>query len=492
MKKVLCVLLAAVIACSAVSCSQTSEENNGSDPTVYSTESGGENIEDETRLHDSVPEMDLGGDSVVFLVQPNDSNGYWGQFEFYTEEMNGVVLNDAIFNRNNTINDRFNITIEQITDTSWVSMMNNSIAAGMDEYDIVPLLISQAGSSAAGGVLHDFNDLEYIDFDKPWWDPVLNDCISVAGKKCVAFGAITLMDKEATYIMMFNKDVTADYSLGNLYDLFREDKWTFDKEMELCETVTRDIDGNGIYTFDDCVGLVTDDGATYQAIFYSAGCGYFEKDENDVPFFSVDMDKAVTTAEMIFKVVEADSTMMASKLSSQGIGNPWSDQGLNGMFKQGRALFYGISLTVMSKMRDMDSDFGVLPYPKINENQQEYQSFLHTIGDSLCVPITVADPVALSAVIEAMCCESMYTTLPAYYDVTVTNKTVRDAESAEILDYIFDHRHLDLSEVYNWGNLYNMMNNVRGANNFASTLQKFEKMANREMEKTLEQFKNGN
>jgi hypothetical protein len=177
--------------------------------------------------------------------------------------------------------------------------------------------------------------------------------------------------------------------------------------------------------------------------------------------------------------------MLAQTLISQGITNPWSDAGINGMFKQGRALLYAISLTVMSKMRDMDSDFGVLPYPKLDETQEEYTSFVYQTADCICVPITCTDPERTSAILEALCCESANLVMPAYYDVTITDKTTRDEKSREMLDYIFDHRTIDPMQLFDWGGMNAMLYTIKSADTFASSLEKREKSALRAMEKTF-------
>ena len=206
-----------------------------------------------------------------------------------------------------------------------------------------------------------------------------------------------------------------------------------------------------------------------------------------MPEFSIDMDRSVRAIEKIHELRASDSVMLDTTLSEQGISNPWSDQGLNGMFKEGRALFYGISLTVMSKMRDMDSDFGVIPYPKLDESDAQYTSYVAgDLADCIAVPVTASDPERTSAIIEALCCESANIVMPAYYDVTITFKTARDEQTKEMLDYIFDHRTLDICQLFDWGGIHSALKTVPSADNFASVMKKKEKAAIRAMEKTYE------
>ncbi len=487
MKTIVSLMLVLIIVLSG--CMQTADSDKSIAETDASSDSINDNANSEsTRLENNVPDEDYEGHEFMFLTAPHDANGYWGHIEFYAEEINAVPLNDAIYERNAKIEDQFNIVISEEKDSSWISKFNKAVASGEDVYDCVPLTIHTAATAAVDGKLLDFSKLEYINLDEPWWDPVLNDKFTIANKLFFAIGDMTLIDKEATYIMMFNKDVVRNYNVEDLYQIVHDGKWTMSKLSEISSSITVDMDGNGKFTFDDTVGIVTDDGATLQAMFYTCGGEFFSKDSDDLPVYSLNLDHASSVIEKIQYIYTSQDTMLAQTLQKQGISNPWSDAGINGMFKQGRALFYGISLTVMNKMRDMNSDFGVIPYPKFSEDQKDYISFVYATADTICVPITSTDPVRTSVILESLCYESMYSVMPAYYDVTITNKTMRDEESAVMLDYIFDHRTMDLSQIYNWGNLYGLLASVKSSDGFVSSLKKVENSIINSMEKTIDKF----
>ena len=50
----------------------------------------------------------------------------------------------------------------------------------------------------------------------------------------------------------------------------------------------------------------------------------------------------------------------------------------------------------------------------------------------------------------------MYTLTPAYYDITLQGKAVRDEESADMLDIIFASRIFDLGNMYQLGDVFNV------------------------------------
>lgn len=77
-----------------------------------------------------------------------------------------------------------------------------------------------------------------------------------------------------------------------------------------------------------------------------------------------------------------------------------------------------------------------------------------------------------------MCYESRDTVRHAYFDVTITNKTIRDEESAEMLDLIFSTRIYDLGFIFNWGSMGYLLESVYpDAGTFISKYEKAEAKA---------------
>jgi hypothetical protein len=95
----------------------------------------------------------------------------------------------------------------------------------------------------------------------------------------------------------------------------------------------------------------------------------------------------------------------------------------------------------------METDFGILPYPKLTETQPNYYSRIEG-ASAATVPIT-ADGAGLertSVILEAMASASLREVIPAYYDVVLSVRAARDVESSEMLDIIFASRIFDLGD----------------------------------------------
>ena len=96
----------------------------------------------------------------------------------------------------------------------------------------------------------------------------------------------------------------------------------------------------------------------------------------------------------------------------------------------------------------MDTDFGILPMPKLNEQQPHHISegaYPHV----MTIPATTSDLERTGIILEALCAESRITTLSTYLDTMLVNQVLsRDEESGEMLDIIFSNRLYDMGKLF--------------------------------------------
>ena len=127
------------------------------------------------------------------------------------------------------------------------------------------------------------------------------------------------------------------------------------------------------------------------------------------------------------------------------------------MFKGGYSLFIFGGLWLVSDYRDSEVDFGILPAPKYNEEQDTYYStYSYSNCTAYSVPITATDLEMIGDVMQALAVISKYTLTPAYYDVALEGKFLRDDESKDMIDLVLATRNYDLGSIFNWGNSFDM------------------------------------
>lgn len=158
-------------------------------------------------------------------------------------------------------------------------------------------------------------------------------------------------------------------------------------------------------------------------------------------------------------------------------------------FSEGRVLFNVAGLVRVTVFRSMETDFGILPMPKLDKDQKEYNSIVSlSNANSISIP-TTADAERSGAVIEALSAESYYTLTPAYYDTVLKTKAARDEVSSDMLDIIFANRIFDVATMYDWGGIISAINNLKNEDKLTSTVDSKLKSAETSLEKTITAYK---
>ena len=143
------------------------------------------------------------------------------------------------------------------------------------------------------------------------------------------------------------------------------------------------------------------------------------------------------------------------------------------IFMDERALFYVEAASYLRALNGgMEGEYGVLPIPKYDENQEKYTTWRHYIGSTLSMPISIdsKDLYEVANVLELYAILSQKYVRPAYYDTMLTTRNVRDEESSEILDIIFENRIYDMAMYFDslgFANLFS--NSVVAVDTFASS-----------------------
>jgi hypothetical protein len=441
------------------------------------------------RIWPNIPDEDWEGRNFHVLGRTSDRPQFVS-FEIYSDGETGEVVNDAVYSRNRSIEEKYSVEITQNLVTDPAGELNKTISAGDDVYDLALLVQNTITPIAQTGGLYDLYSLPYIDFDKPWWNAELNSRISIGGKLFFTTSDFMLVDKQRTFILFMNRDMIRNYSLDNVYDLTREGLWTIDKMHTMCKTVSSDLDGDGVYTDLDQYGAGFEK-YTFYVLTVASGNFIAGKDKEDVPTISINTPRTISTIDKILSIT-SDKTIMyfVEDYDGKVSYDFWGMSEM--MFYDGRILFisdFPQTLKLMSANATID--YGIVPYPKYDEIQPKY--YTCTAQASLItIPITAGAPEFTAFMLEALSAYSRYTSLPAYYEVSCKNKYTYDTDSAEMLDYIFDGIVYDLGALYNWGGLLDILSSTipsSGTNSFSSLYASVESSAIAALEKTISEYR---
>lgn len=99
------------------------------------------------------------------------------------------------------------------------------------------------------------------------------------------------------------------------------------------------------------------------------------------------------------------------------------------IFTSGRSLFHNATLQYIERYRKLELDFGILPNPKFSEDSEDYYHYVHPLGTVYEIPLyNGAMPDSTGIISEALAFESYELLRPAFYEINVKSKYLRDDE----------------------------------------------------------------
>ncbi|MCI8387297.1 MAG: hypothetical protein HFE63_02380 [Clostridiales bacterium] len=395
---------------------------------------------------DSLPDdLNFGGKEIHILMRGGD---YDSRTELYSEELNGDVINDAVYERNRAVQERLNVTLDFImTDetrhTSNINLIKQSIIADSDDYNLIADSVTYNMQLSMEGLFTDLNTLNYLDFDKPWWNKSFLETTEFNGKNYAVLGDISQTMISGAFCMFFNKSMFEEVypDEQSLYQTVLDGEWTLDKLISYCTPLYADLNGDTAANEGDRFGHFFTNAKTLGADSFVGGCGIeaVVKEKDGTFSYGATNERAVSFFEKMKKLLFEDNNTCRLANNNEQI----MDTMING-----QTMFTTWMLTGVNYLRDMKDDYGIIPMPKLDENQQSYKGYMHDGSSSFVIPITEDDPDTVAAVLEAMCAESYRSVTPAYFGTAIKGKYIRDDESSQMLDMIVEGAYLDLGYIY--------------------------------------------
>jgi len=450
--KFIAMILLIVLCFTFISCAEKKADTKSNDPNSGNVSdvksNAGEADENPAGEQYPYPEYDFKGAVINFLARKDDWAGGSQDFDDITvEEINGEVLNDAVYNRTRKVEEKYNVQIKVTPVKDPNSTIQKSIKAGDDTYQVIqekPVFMS--ATLAPQNYLLDLQTVTSMNLDASWYNQNAIKDLSINKKTTVLAGDMTVSDKLGVEMFVFNKKLVGQYALENLYNTVNDGKWTLDKLYELMMQTAVDLNGDGKMTLkDDQWGFMCEDYSGW-ALSVGSGNRLADLDENGIPYMTLLNEKNINDYEKIKKI-------LYEKEGRIGSGEP---EEFITVFVENRVLFQNLVLSQVTAIRGMDDDFGIIPLPKQDENQKDYITTISPwVSRFIAIPSTCREFEMVGAVIDAMSRESTNTVMPAYYDNLLNQKIARDEESIDMLKLIFSSVVYDIGSVFNWGDIWN-------------------------------------
>ncbi len=442
--------------------------------------------------------MDLDGRTINFLTYCMSSISYSASVDIFPEEESTAAIDDALFRRNNNIFEKYNckfdnsdIEYDQIND-----FVLSLYQSGDTTYDIMDVGMATAVSLGIEGLITPIENVPNIDTTRSYWYNNVMDETSIGHHTFFAIGDINWHSWDTTFVIYFNKRIADDmklndivsskYGSDSLYDLVKDGKWSYDKFFEIIRGIYTD-NGNSKYDEDDLFGLSTSCDSV-EAFLSGVQIAFVTKDKEDSLELTVN-SKFYDFFPSLNDILNSNCTFFDDRpqyLSRWG-------EASNTVFKAGHSLFYpNTMMSGLASLRDMEDDYGILPFPKYSEEQEKYSSFNHFTNNScICFPRIMKDAGISGMIAEDMGFFSSLYIQSGYFEKTLDGKLSRDPEDEEMLDIIIDNYQFDLVNYFYFNDLQLIYNELRLAvrnNNtaIASTINKYTKIYTGNLNKILQ------
>lgn len=327
---------------------------------------------------------------------------------------------------------------------------------------------------------------EYLNLSQPWWSQYYTEQSTIAGVSFFATGDLCFSLTKLAFVTYANMQMVSDFGLENPYDLVREGTWTFDKEMEMAAKAYVDKNGNGEVDDADTFGMSMAGEIGLDPYWSAFDLSIIEHDADGLPVFSVNQEKMVSVLEKLASFYkQADFVYVVPNA-----GDAEQDD-VAEMLSEDRMLFSPLRIMHTEQIRDMENAYALLPLPKWDEEQDNYYTFVHDQYSIVGIPLSVQEPAMASAVMEAMAAESYRYVSPAYYDLVLNGKYIRDPASAEMLDIAIAGIKIDFGWIYTYSlnsisqNLLRSLVYNQKTATFSSTYRSTSKVTAKVMEKLV-------
>ena len=384
------------------------------------------------------------------------------EYEMFAEEDSSEFVDDAIYKRNARVEQAFNLELESVVsiatgphdlETHYSDVLRY-MNSGENVFDILAMYAYQAGKLVLRGELFDLRSelvpyvSKSINEGAEWWPAQINIDCTVNGAQFLAVSDLCLTAMEMVYVVAFNKDMEEDENIAegfqceNLYQMVDRNLWTLDNFYNIVKD-RHDDSPTGADGRDetDTYGLVVGGGTDSDAWAYSLGFKYTKNDGELTPELW-DWNMGIVNA------IED----LRELYNANGVWKQWGDEysKRTEFFANGRAIF---NLTTLLELKtdyihNMESEFGVLPYPKMSSTQKMYKTGTMDHYTMLAISTTIGmgEPLERTCVaLEALSVDSNKTVKDLYYNLIVTHKNTTDEESVRMIEIIMEGRTYDLS-----------------------------------------------
>lgn len=450
-------------------------------------------------LSDDIPQLDMNELSFDILCRNTDVL----YREAYVEELTNDPVSDEIYKRNKWVEARFNCTLNVlgVTESPATTLMTkfrNSVSNGDHEFDLCLDHMMYVAAESLKGTMYDWTDLKYTNFEKPWWHKSLLNEAKYANSVYFAASDYCISSVYFTWLMIFNKTLCENNHI-DVYSSVEDGSWTIEKFYNIVKTCYSGTSGDGSVSVGDTYGFATHYNTAVTNWMFALDIPVTSfKNDGEIEL-KINSDRMSNAVEKVYSLLfeSGNGTLYLNNAALSKLGITDHDLAVTTKFAANQLFFAATRIFALENLRSTDVDYGIVPFPKYNEEQENYYSHVDGRASVMFIPTDIEknDRDNISAVIEALSYGSYTTVMPAIENAALLGRYSSDDTTYRMLEktlagrtYAFAYLYRNCCDTKLYWVLSSMM--AEGSKSFSSEWRRLEKPAAREYAALSESLNN--
>jgi hypothetical protein len=250
----------------------------------------------------------------------------------------------------------------------------------------------------------------------------------------------------------------------------------------------KDLNGNGVMDKNDSYGLSAGVGTFPEFMIY-CNAPFTVINEEGYPEFAYtnNSEKLINTFDAIFNKLIVNPGCVVTEYD---LGADYA--GARNMFANNQFLYCFQAIGSLQSLRnDMESDFGVVPGPKLDEQQEKHYANGSMWASTYALPVSTENPERAGSILNAMAYFSVDTIQKKVIETVVLNRNLRDEESEQMVRMVIENKLYDRAFTLDMGGIFSTIYNIVSTETmtFASDMEKIQKVFERDVKKLIKAYK---
>ncbi len=384
----------------------------------------------------------------------------WFVNEVTAEPDTGDHMLQAIYDRNWEVQKKYNCVMTQtiIPMSDEFGTWRRSVGAGESIYKYgLAHMMETAGESLNGSMLN-LKTLPHINLEAEYWNQTMNKELTIGDRLYFTANEYCTSSVYYTWLMIFNMQLCAERGI-DVYGMIEDGTWTVDNLYKIISSSYED-DGDGIVEFeDDFFGLISHWNTVLTNYIFAFEIPVISIDANNkvVVGYNDANTPMVTAVEKVYDLFYNSANggiIMTDEMNPYGADTDvlTHDEAMCTKLSTNKALFANTRILGLEVLRSVDVQYGIIPFPKFNEEQKEYHSHVDGSSSLLFVPYTLPDAEYdnVGLLLEVLAQKTKEDVMPVINNSVLIGRYSEDSDAYKCLEMTLDGRSYAFGYVFDF------------------------------------------